>query len=151
MIDNDISVKKVDYHTDFQQCMAIRHQVFILGQNVPQEIEIDGQDMHCDHYLLFVKEQSAGVARVRYIKDIAKIQRVAILPEFQGRHLGQVLMEFIIADINQHHHVKKIKLSSQVHALVFYEKLGFSVCSDEYMDAGIPHKDMELVFTYPQQ
>jgi len=29
-----------------------------------------------------------------------------------------------------------------VHATPFYERLGFRIVSDEYLDAGIPHVDM---------
>lgn len=53
-------------------------------------------------------------------------------------------MRFILSDLQSHSVIKKVNLCSQTHAIPFYEKLGFSVCSDEYMDAGIPHKDMML-------
>ena len=33
--------------------------------------------------------------------------------------------------------------SYYVHAIPFYEKLGFTVCGPVYDDAGIPHRDME--------
>jgi len=39
---------------------------------------------------------------------------------------------------------KKVKLNAQTQALPFYEKLGFTVTSDEFLDAGIPHKAMEM-------
>ena len=31
------------------------------------------------------------------------------------------------------------KLSAQVHAAAFYERLGFHIEGDEYLEAGIPH------------
>ncbi len=34
------------------------------------------------------------------------------------------------------------KLTAQVHALPFYERLGFSETSEEFLEAGIPHVDM---------
>lgn len=55
-------------------------------------------------------------------------------------------MNFIIEDIHQNYQVKKVKLRAQTYAIPFYEKLGFVVCSSEYLDAGIPHKDMQLEF-----
>jgi predicted GNAT family N-acyltransferase len=127
-------------------CQAIRHQVFVEGQKVPPHEEVDGKDSSSDHYLLLHNQQPAGTARVRYLEDFAKIERVAILNAYQGQGLGQILMNFIIDDIRQNHQVKKAKLGSQTQALPFYEKLGFVICSDEYLDAGIPHKDMQLQF-----
>lgn len=37
-----------------------------------------------------------------------------------------------------------LKLSSQVHAIGFYQNLGFDVQGEEYLDCGIPHIDMYL-------
>lgn len=39
--------------------------------------------------------------------------------------------------------VHVLKLNAQTHAIPFYEKLGYKVISEEFMDAGIPHKTME--------
>jgi predicted GNAT family N-acyltransferase len=39
------------------------------------------------------------------------------------------------------------KLGAQTHAIAFYERLGFEISSEEYLDANIPHKDMELDLT----
>ena len=39
----------------------------------------------------------------------------------------------------------KVKLSAQVHAIPFYEKLHYSITSPEFMDADIPHRSMEKV------
>ena len=34
-------------------------------------------------------------------------------------------------------------LGAQTHAIGFYEKLGFTAFGPEYLDAGIPHRDMD--------
>ncbi|KTD24112.1 GNAT family N-acetyltransferase [Legionella maceachernii] len=139
-------VKKVSDATNIQACLAIRHQIFVEGQKVPIHEEVDGLDSSSEHYLLFFNQLPMGTARVRYSGDFAKIERVAILEAYQGQGLDHVLMNFIIGDIQQNHQVKKAMLGSQTYAIPFYEKLGFVICSDEYLDAGIPHKDMQLHF-----
>ena len=35
------------------------------------------------------------------------------------------------------------KLNAQVQAIPFYESLGYAVISDEFLDAGIPHRTMK--------
>ncbi|CAM4451332.1 MAG: Acetyltransferase [Legionella sp.] len=142
----NVLVKKISAAAEMQVCHAIRHQVFVKGQNVPLHEEVDGLDATSEHYLLFLNQQPAGTARVRYIDDFAKIERVAILDAYQGQGLGHVLMNFIIETLQKNQQVKKAKLGAQSYAIPFYEKLGFVVCSDEYLDAGIPHKDMQLSF-----
>ncbi|KTD60655.1 GNAT family acetyltransferase [Legionella santicrucis] len=141
-----IFIKKISSDEDIKKCLQIRFKVFVEGQHVPLREDVDGKDDESDHYLLLSNEQPAGTARVRYVEDFAKIERVAILDEYQGKGLGFALMRFILSDLQKRTLIKKIKLSSQAYAIPFYEKLGFLVCSDEYMDAGIPHKDMRLFF-----
>lgn len=141
-----IYVKKASSPHEIQQCMAIRTKVFVEGQNVPINEEVDGKDKDSEHYLLLMNKQPAAVARVRFIEQFAKIERVAVLDEYQGKGLGKEIMCKILADLHANKAVKFAKLSSQTHAIPFYEKLGFMVCSEEYMDANIPHKDMKLTF-----
>jgi predicted GNAT family N-acyltransferase len=38
--------------------------------------------------------------------------------------------------------LKQQMLSAQVQATAFYERLGFSMVSEEFLEAGIPHVDM---------
>lgn len=140
----DILIKKVSAHDDLQKCLALRKTVFVQGQNVPLHEELDGKDEISDHYLLYVNSKHCGTARIRFIDDYAKIERVAILDEFRGKGLGIQLMQQILADLKNQPAIKKAKLSSQLYAVPFYAKLGFHTCSEEYMDAGIPHKDMIL-------
>lgn len=142
-------IKKACSDEEIKQCLEIRFTVFVEGQHVPIHEELDGKDTTSDHYLLLCYGHPSGVARVRYVEDFAKIERVAILDEYQGRGFGREIMQFILSDLQQHALIKKVKLSSQTYAIPFYEKLGFLVCSDEYMDAGIPHKDMQLFFEAP--
>lgn len=145
-MNSNVLVKKTSAPTDIQICQAIRYQVFVEGQKVPVDEEIDGLDCESEQYLLFLNELPVGTARVRYIEDFAKIERVAILEAYQKQGLGNVLMHFILENINQNQTVNKAKLGAQTYAISFYEKLGFVVCSNEYLDAGIPHKDMQLRF-----
>ena len=49
-----------------------------------------------------------------------------------------------IPEISKHFNCKKISLHSQKHAKGFYEKLGFYVTSDEFLEEGIVHVEMKL-------
>ncbi|WP_131782644.1 GNAT family N-acetyltransferase [Legionella gresilensis] len=139
-----ISIKKITSPTELKECLAIRRKVFVEGQKVPLNEELDGKDNESAHYLLTINRIPAGVARVRYLNNTAKIERVAVLPDYQGQGLGKQLMQVIIADLQQDKKITSAKLGAQSHAISFYEKLGFKVYGNEYMDAGIPHKDMML-------
>lgn len=139
-------IKKIATPVEMQQCLAIRKKVFVDGQKVPLNEELDGKDQDSEHYLLSIDNQAVGVARVRFIENTAKIERVAVLDEYQGKGFGRDMMRKILADLQENPHIIGAKLGAQAHAISFYEKLGFVVCSEEYLDANIPHKDMQLSF-----
>ena len=129
--------------SDLRKCLEIRKIVFVDGQNVPLDREVDGLDPSSDHYLLSVGKNPAGTARIRFDGTKAKIERVAILPDYRGLGLGKRLMIYIIDDLKINESVNTLVLSSQVHAIPFYSALQFEVCSEEYLDATIPHRDMK--------
>ncbi len=122
-------------------CHHIRHQVFVIGQNIPEDLEIDGLDPEATHYLVYVNEIPIGTARVRLVKpDQAKIERVAILEPYRGQGYGSELINFMIADLQQQENLSIILLGAQLTAIRFYEKLGFTAFGEVFLDAGIEHR-----------
>lgn len=130
---------------DMAICFAIRSEVFIREQFVAEEIEFDGLDDKATHFLIKANGAPVGTGRLRYVDGKAKIERVAIRKAHRGKGLGKALMEFIMAHISKEAKAGKMILAAQEQAIPFYTSLKFKIISDEYMDAGIPHRDMERV------
>lgn len=126
---------------DIAQVLAIRRIVFIEGQNVPEDCEVDGCDGAALHLLLTLDGEAIGTARLLLEDGIGKIGRVAVLDAYRGQGYGVQLIEKS-RDVLRARGMVQAKLGAQTHAIGFYEKLGFTVLGDEYMDAGIPHRDM---------
>ncbi|MEA2118174.1 GNAT family N-acetyltransferase [Halovibrio sp. HP20-50] len=118
----------------------IRRIVFIDEQNVPQEEEWDGLDPECQHFLAMLDGQPVGTARL--LPD-AHIGRVAVLADARGSGIGVLLMKAAIEAARHAGHTQ-VALSAQVHALAFYEQLGFATHGEAFLDAGIPHREMTL-------
>lgn len=129
--------------TEFPQAMAIRIQVFVDEQKVPFEEEQDHLDETAIHFGAFVDGRMVGTGRLVEQPGRGKIGRMAVLAEARGQGVGRALLTAILAECRQRQ-LPQAYLSAQLHAIPFYERLGFSVTSGEYMDAGIPHKDMIL-------
>ncbi|TNE31804.1 MAG: GNAT family N-acetyltransferase [Alphaproteobacteria bacterium] len=128
---------------DRGSCFAIREEVFVKGQNVPLALERDEHDDSATHILAQDENgRVLGTARLRYLEDTAKIERVAVLEEARGKGVGRGIMAFIIENAAEKGDIAKLKLGSQTHAIPFYAALGFETVGEEYMDAGIPHRDM---------
>ncbi|WP_447042472.1 GNAT family N-acetyltransferase [Vreelandella sp. H-I2] len=132
-----------DWETLGPAASEIRRKVFIDEQNVPQEEEWDGLDPECLHFLAMLDGQPVGTARL--LPD-AHIGRVAVLANARGTGIGVLLMQAAI-EAARHAGHSKVALSAQVQALAFYERLGFVAHGDEFLDAGIPHREMTLSLT----
>ncbi len=53
-------------------------------------------------------------------------------------------MEKSIIAIRKRMKYKKISMDAQKHAVRFYEKFGFQVVSDDFLEEGVVHVVMEL-------
>ncbi|MEO1702532.1 MAG: GNAT family N-acetyltransferase [Pseudomonadota bacterium] len=132
-----------------EQCMSIREAVFVNEQGVAPELERDGKDGAAIHYLATDDDDAVATARVLIQPRFYKFQRVAVLGRVRGTGVGAAIMRFMMDDLAARSDAsdRRFFLSSQVSAIPFYEKLGFDVCSDEYEDAGIQHRDMVAEIT----
>ncbi|MGV2948408.1 GNAT family N-acetyltransferase [Acinetobacter sp. AGC35] len=123
-----------------EHAKAIREAVFIQEQNIAAEDEWDAEDAVAVHFIVFQQDQAIATARLLSNNSIG---RVAVLNTARGLGVGQRLMQAVI-DHSRAEQRELVKLSSQVHAIGFYQALGFEVQGEEYLDCGIPHIDMYL-------
>jgi len=138
---NSHQIQQVSWLNGSEELILIREQVFIKEQLVPIELEWDGMDETAIHLLATDADQNpVGCAR---ILAGGTIGRMAVLNSQRGKGFGMALLMKAI-EICQQHSWNTLSLSAQTHAISFYRKAGFVVSSDEYLDAGIPHVDMQL-------
>ncbi|WP_168405292.1 GNAT family N-acetyltransferase [Acinetobacter indicus] len=121
---------------------VIREQVFIQEQQIAPEDEWDAQDAVALHFVVYIAKQAIATAR---LLENHSIGRVAVLKSQRGLGVGRVLMQHIIQMAKQQQR-PWVKLSAQEHAIPFYQSLGFQVEGESYLDCGIAHVDMHLVF-----
>lgn len=134
----------IEETTDLAACHALRRTVFIEEQSVPEADEMDDLDGDAIHLLARDGDRPVATARLLIKGDIGKIGRVCVRADQRGTGLGAALMQAAI-DALIARGVREAHLGSQVHAMGFYEKLGFVAEGPVYDDAGIPHRDMVRV------
>ena len=137
---SEIVIKTVDFDMNFSEIEEIRTSVFINEQNVPIELEWDEFDNDSTHIIAYYNNKPVGTARL--LND-GHIGRMAVLKDYRNRNIGKNMLKYIL-EIAQKKSMKNIELSAQEHAVDFYKKYGFTVTSNVYMDAGIPHYTMQL-------
>ncbi|HOZ32697.1 MAG TPA: GNAT family N-acetyltransferase [Tabrizicola sp.] len=127
---------------DIAACRALRREVFINEQGVSEADEVDGLDDSAIHLLAVDGDAPVGTARLLVKGAVGKIGRVCVLPAARGTGLGAALILAALEELRRVPGVTEARLGSQSHATGFYEKLGFVVEGDEFLDAGIPHRHM---------
>ena len=128
---------------DPSSCFVLRHEVFVQEQAVPEDLERDEHDDTALHFRAAWEGWPVGTARVLLRGDTGKIGRVCVLAPMRGRGIGAALIRAAVEEIRARG-MARAKLGSQVHAIPFYEGLGFVAEGPVYDDAGIPHRDMTL-------
>jgi predicted GNAT family N-acyltransferase len=136
------TVHEVNWQQGHTTLSIIREQVFINEQHVPIELEWDGLDEAAVH-LLVTDQQGQPIGCTRILSN-GSIGRMAVLKQWRNLGVGRALLAKAL-QICKDSHIKIVKLSAQTHAIGFYKKMGFEVLSSEYLDANIPHVDMQLM------
>lgn len=132
---------------------SIRHEVFVEGQDVPEDLEYDewDEDERTIHFVAYAGGEDGGdgedgepvgAARLRpYREGVGKVQRVAVCETVRSEGWGRRLMDELEATARAEGY-ERLELDAQTHAVGFYERLGYRVTSGEFLDAGIPHRSM---------
>ena len=118
---------------------AIRHAVFVQEQAVPAELELDGLDEACQHFLARVAGQAVATARARSTARGWKIERVAVIPEQRGRAVGAALVRYMLGAAPEG---LAVYVHAQESALGFWQRLGFVAEGPGFVEAGIAHRLM---------
>lgn len=129
---------------DIALCRHLRRVVFIEEQGVSEADEVDDLDDVALHLLAVMDGVAVGSARLLVQGEVGKIGRVCVLKQARGAGIGAALIKAAVTRFRGIEGVTKAKLGAQVHALGFYEGLGFEAFGPVYDDAGINHRDMVL-------
>ena len=119
----------------------IRYEVFVIGQNCPEELEWEFED-ESTHYLLIDNGVPKATARYRKTINGYKLERFAVLESERGKGLGHKILKRILFDLSNFKGL--IYLHAQVDVIPFYEKIGFIKDGDQFEEAGIQHYKMYL-------
>lgn len=134
----DAEIQILDWTQAKPLAEVIRRRVFIEEQQVPESEEWDRWDSFAVHVLAIRDGQAIGTAR---LTREGKIGRMAVLPGYRGRGIGQTLL-LTLLDVASERGMQSLALHAQTHAVDFYARHGFEAEGEEFMEAGIPHLRM---------
>jgi GNAT superfamily N-acetyltransferase len=89
------TVRVADWGVDEAALHAVRHDVFVIEQNVPADLEWDGIDPECRH-VIAVDAAGRAIGCGRLLPD-GHVGRMAVRPEWRGRGVGAALLQHLVA------------------------------------------------------
>ena len=119
----------------------IRYDVFVIGQNCPEEIEWEFEE-ESTHFLVYDNNEAVATARHRKTEKGYKLERFAVSESNRGKGYGHIVLQAILEDLKDV--TGMIYMHAQIQVLPFYEKLGFIKEGDVFEEAGIMHYKMVL-------
>ena len=132
--------------TELYEILKARAEIFVVEQNCVYQ-DLDGIDFKSLH--LFYECDGKITAYMRaFVKDEEKriVQMGRVLTLEHGKGLGGKLLREGIAQVREKMNLAAIYIEAQSYAIGYYEKVGFEVCSEEFLEDGIPHVQMMLEF-----
>ena len=134
-----IRAREVNWNSHEHALKSLRRTVFVEEQGVHEDLEWDGADPDCRHFLADDHEgRPIGTAR---LMPSGQIGRMAVLAAWRGQGIGARLLKLAI-DAACASNYPSIFLHAQSHAVGFYERAGFKVTGAPFMEAGIEHREM---------
>ncbi len=130
---------------ELYEILRVRAEIFVVEQNcVYQDLDqVDYRSLH-----IFGEDDNGEVQAYLRIfeKDRNTLQMGRVLTREHGKGLGKEILKRGIHASREKMPGNVLRIEAQKYAIGFYEKEGFQVCSDEFMEDGIPHVEMKLPF-----
>jgi predicted GNAT family N-acyltransferase len=138
---SSINIRIADWQADHDLISLVRKQVFIHEQGIEETLEWDELDKNATHFLALTSEGNAvGVAR---LTDNGAVGRMAVLRKYRHQGIARQLLHSIIEHARCLN-FDYLSLHAQLHAVGFYQKVGFQCQGEQFEEAGLPHQAMLL-------
>ena len=137
-----VEIKKFLFKDEnlMKKAHKIRYDVFVIGQNCPEDLEWEFEEESI-HFLLLENNIPLASARHRKTENGYKLERFAVLSQARGKGFGMLILKAILDDIKECNALKYMHAQEQV--IPFYEKVGFEKSGKIFEEAGIMHYKME--------
>lgn len=142
-----------------QEC-GLREQVLLnpIGYDMARfRREFAGLEEKFEHFVAVVRHASGprviGCATLlpNYpAPGVGKLMQMAVDPQRQGEGLGRRLVVAVESRAFGELGLTELFCHAQVPAMGFYDALGWEVDSEEFTEAGIPHRRMRLRAEKPE-
>lgn len=136
-------IKQIDHGTkEYHQMVDLRYE--ILRKPLHINFEAGELEKEKNDILIgaFEEEKILGCCLLTKMdKESVRLRQMAVQNNLQGKGIGASMMHFA-ENVARDAGYKKIVMHARKTAIGFYEKLGYKVSGDEFMEISIPHVTM---------
>jgi predicted GNAT family N-acyltransferase len=135
-----MALKILDHGSEeYRQMVKLREDILRkpLGLSLsPDELENEKHNMLIG---AFEDEDMLGCCMlVEENRDTVRLRQMAVLNDLQGKGIGRALMNFA-ENLARDRGYKKLSMHARKNVVGFYEKMGYKVQGDEFVEVTIPH------------
>lgn len=139
-----MALKIIDHGSaEYQQMIKLRD--IILRKPLGLSFTAEDLEKEKDNMLIgaFEEDRMLGCCMlVEEQPDIVRLRQMAVLNDLQGKGIGRALMNFA-ENLARDRGYKIIRMHARNNAVGFYEKVGYKVKGDQFIEITIPHYVME--------
>lgn len=129
---------------ELYEILRARAEIFVVEQNCVYQ-DLDRIDYESLHLFYEEKENVTAYARAFWKNKQEKVVQLGrVLTLVHGKGLGRKLLQGSIKAVQERFSPDRIYIEAQCYVTGFYEQEGFRICSEEFLEDGIPHVEMEL-------
>src|SRR3990167_4389902 len=124
----------------------LRQAVFVEELGLPAELEADAHDAGATHAVLR-NHLGMPVATGRLLQEapgVGRIGRLAVDGKLRGAGWGCMVLDALL-NAARARGDQRVVLDAEASAQGFYQRMGFVVCGEPFVEAGIHHVSMECV------
>ena len=139
-----MALKIIDHGSpEYMQMLKLRDAILRkpLGLSFsPEDVEKEKDNMLID---AFEEERMLGCCMlVKEQAEIVRLRQMAVLNDLQGKGIGRALMNFA-ENLARDSGYKIIRMHARQNSVGFYEKVGYKIKGDQFIEITIPHFIME--------
>jgi predicted GNAT family N-acyltransferase len=139
-----MALKIIDYGSpEYMQMVKLRDA--ILRKPLGLTFTQDDLEQEKDNMFIgaFEEDRMLGCCMlVEEQPDIVRLRQMAVLNDLQGKGIGRALMNFA-ENLARDRGYKIVRMHARNNVVGFYEKVGYKVKGDQFIEVTIPHFVME--------
>ena len=134
----EYEIRECQNKEELDQLFALRKEVFVLEQGIPEHLDQDGLDENSKHVIVLTKQKeivAGGRLSPQHELALGVLSRIVVKRAFRGKGLGPKiirLLEALAIELS----LREVQLKPHAHLEKFYHELGYQLLSIDKTQVG---------------